>query len=440
GAITDTLNQDNANQVSYRNASAGVMVDLGLGGASGGAGNDVLININEVRGSAYNDAIRGSNRTDLTEFFEGREGNDSIDGASGFDMVRFDNATGGVTANMLTGSASGNGIGTDVFMNVEGFIGSAYNDILTGGLAANGTSVLDGLSEVFRGGAGNDTIDGGQGYDRADYTSSSSAVTVALNDTLAGSASDGLGGTDVLYNIEAVRGSAFDDTLTGSNTAAFESFEGREGNDSLDGQGGVDRVDYRNARAGVVVDLLLNTASQDGYGGVDTLLNMENVRGSRDFSDAITGNTLANYLDGLGGNDTLSGGAGNDSLAGGAGNDTFVYDLSGNGQDLISDVQQGDQVLVRGLTAQTSLLSGDVATGLTQGQVMLGTASNGVTRLYVGTDAVAGADLVIDLAGNFSPAVLGISNDAAGAHITHLSDPVISGTPGDDIKTSIAGN
>ncbi|OGB58099.1 MAG: hypothetical protein A2503_07505 [Burkholderiales bacterium RIFOXYD12_FULL_59_19] len=440
GTITDTLNQDNGNQVSYRNASAGVMVDLGMGIAGGGAGTDVLININEVRGSAYNDGLKGSNRTDVSELFEGREGNDSIDGAGGFDIVRFDNATGGVTASLLTGSASGSGVGNDVFMNVEGFFGSAHNDVLTGGLAANGTSVLDGLSEYFRGGAGNDTIDGGQGYDLVAYNSSTSAVTVTLNDTLAGSASDGLGGTDVLHNIEGVRGSAFNDTLTGSNTALFESFEGREGNDSLDGQGGVDRVDYRNARAGVVVDLSLNTASQDGYGGVDTLLNMENVRGSRDFGDAIKGNDLANQLEGLGGNDTLTGGAGNDSLAGGAGSDTFVYGLKGDGNDLISDMQQGDQILVTGLTAQTSLLSGDVATGLTQGQVMLGTASNGLTRLYVGTDTVAGADLEIDLAGRFSLAALGLSNDAAGAHITRLSDPVISGTSGDDIVTATAGD
>ena len=440
GTITDTLNQDNGNQVSYRNASAGVMVDLGMGIAGGGAGTDVLININEVRGSAYNDGLKGSNRTDVTEFFEGREGNDSIDGAGGFDIVRFDNATGGVTASLLTGSASGSGVGNDVFMNVEGFLGSAHNDVLTGGLAANGASVLDGLSEYFRGGAGNDTIDGGQGYDLVAYNSSTSAVTVTLNDTLAGSASDGLGGTDVLHNIEGVRGSAFNDTLTGSNTALFESFEGREGNDSLDGQGGVDRVDYRNARSSVVVDLSLNTASQDGYGGVDTLLNMENVRGSRDFGDAVKGNDLANQLEGLGGNDTLTGGAGNDSLAGGAGSDTFVYGLKGDGNDLISDMQQGDQILVTGLTAQISLLSGDVATGLTQGQVMLGTASNGLTRLYVGTDTVAGADLEIDLAGRFSLATLGLSNDAAGAHITRLSDPVISGTSGDDIVTATAGD
>ncbi|MDD5333965.1 MAG: hypothetical protein PHS32_09475 [Rhodoferax sp.] len=317
GAITDTLNADNSNRVSYQTATgAGVTVDLiadtGVGATGSNAGSDTLSNFNQVRGSSFDDTLLGSNRTDVTESFEGRAGNDSIDGRGDFDMLRYDSAGGGVTVNLVTGTATGTGVGTDTFINIEGVIGSAYADNLIGGNAANGVTVSDVLSEVFRGGAGNDTIDGGQGYDRVDYTSSTAGVNVVLNDTLNGSASDGLGGTDVLRNIEGVRGSAFNDTLTGSNTAAFESFEGLEGNDSIDGMGGIDRVDYKVARSGVIVNLSTGTAS-DGYEGTDTLLNIENVRGSRDFNDSITGNAADNVLEGLGGNDTLMGGAGNDT-------------------------------------------------------------------------------------------------------------------------------
>ena len=204
--------------------------------------------------------------------------------------MRYDNAsTAGVIASLVTGIVSSDGDGgTDTLSNIEGLYGSKFNDRLIGGNAANGVTVGDGLSEIFRGDAGNDTIDGGQGYDRVDYTSSTAGVVVTLNDTLDGTASDGLGGTDVLRNIEGVRGSAFNDTLTGSDTAAFESFEGREGNDSIDGKGGIDRVDYQNSKGAVTVNLAANTAS-DGYGGTDTLLNIESVRGSRDFNDSITG-------------------------------------------------------------------------------------------------------------------------------------------------------
>ncbi len=329
GLITDTLNTLNANRVSYQNAAgAGVTVDLiagtAIGAAGSNAGSDTLANFNQVRGSNFADTLLGSNRTDITELFEGRDGNDSIDGKGGFDIVRYDNATGGVTVNLVTGSASGAGVGVDTFVNIEGVLGSNFADILTGGLAANGVVYNDGLNEFFRGNGGNDTIDGGQGYDTAAYESSTSGVIVTLNDTLDGSAiGDASVGTDVLRNIEAVRGSAFNDLLTGSNTAAFESFDGREGNDTINGNGGTDRVDYFNAKAGVTVNLTTGFATNDGYGGIDTLSNIENVRGSRDFNDSITGSSADNYLESLGGHDTVYGGAGADTLRGGLGNDSL---------------------------------------------------------------------------------------------------------------------
>jgi Ca2+-binding RTX toxin-like protein len=203
GVITDTLNQENNNRVSYQNATGAVSVDLAAGTASGAAGNDTLINFSQIRGSGYNDTLFGSDST-LTERFEGLAGNDSIDGRGGFDNVAYDRSTSAVNVNLVTGTAS-DGFGyTDTLSHIEGIRGSAYNDVLTGGLAANGTSVSDGLSERFIGNAGNDTIDGGQGYDRVDYTTSPNGVNVTLNDTLDGSASDGFGGTDTLRHIEGV--------------------------------------------------------------------------------------------------------------------------------------------------------------------------------------------------------------------------------------------
>ncbi|MBK9572636.1 MAG: calcium-binding protein [Rhodoferax sp.] len=318
GAITDTLNYNNSNRVSYQNATgAGVTVDFIAGTAVGlagsNAGSDTLVNFNLVRGSAFSDTLLGSDRTDVAEFFEGRDGNDTIDGRGGSDIARYDFATADVTVNLATGTATGAGVGTDTLLNIEGVQASPYDDNLIGGNAANGVSVLDGLFEYFLGGAGNDTIDGGQGYDLVAYTSSTAGVTVVLNDTQDGSASDGLGGTDVLKNIEGVRGSEFNDTLTGSNSATFESFEGLKGNDTINGQGGVDRVDYKNSRAGVTVNLTTGTAG-DGEGGTDTLSNIEDVRGSRDFNDIITGNAADNKLEGMGGHDTVTGGAGRDQF------------------------------------------------------------------------------------------------------------------------------
>jgi Ca2+-binding RTX toxin-like protein len=320
GVMTDTNNQMDSNRVSYINASGSVTVDLSSNTASGADGTDTLSNFNAIRGSSHADNLYGSDRTDFTEQFEGRAGNDVIDGRGGLDLVRYDWDSSGVNVDLVSGIALDGFGGTDTLLNIEGISGSAYDDILTGGNAANGTSVAEYQSkfEFFRGNGGNDTINGGQGYDRADYTTARTGVVVNL---ATGRAEDGLGGIDTLISIEGIRGSAFNDTLTGSD-AAFESFEGREGNDTIDGAGGIDRADYNHAIAGVRVDLVTGRA-QDGYGGTDTLLNIEDVRGSR-FADTITGNSANNTLNGGAGNDTLIGNAGNDTLIGGAGNDTLI--------------------------------------------------------------------------------------------------------------------
>ena len=76
------------------------------------------------------------------------------------------------------------------------------------------------LPKFSMAGGGNDTIDGGGGYDRADYNLSMSAVNVILGGLGTGTAiGDTSVGTDMLISIEGVRGSAFADVLTGSNDA-----------------------------------------------------------------------------------------------------------------------------------------------------------------------------------------------------------------------------
>ena len=106
GAVTDTLNGDNTSAAEYASASAAVSVNLATGAATGGAGNDTLLNITQARGSAYNDTLTGSNTSLLTEQFEGRGGNDTIDGAGGLDLVRYYSATAGVRVNLATGVAT----------------------------------------------------------------------------------------------------------------------------------------------------------------------------------------------------------------------------------------------------------------------------------------------------------------------------------------------
>lgn len=325
GAGNDTIDggainaaQNNGNRATYINAPSGVVVDLAAGTAQDGWGTvDTLVNIDQVRGSTFGDVLLGSD-TAYTEFFEGRQGNDQIDGRGGIDVVRYDASPSGVVVDLAAGTAQDGHGGTDTLAGIEGVWGSAFDDILRGGDPANGSGAIDGF-EFFRGGAGNDLIDGGAGYDRVDYNNSPTGVVVQLGGSSDGFAEDGFGGTDTLVNIEAVRGSSFADELYGSDDAPFESLEGRGGNDLIDGGGGIDRADYVGSPSAVTVNLNTGTA-QDGWGGVDTLVNIENIRGSA-FNDTLTGDA---------GNNRLDGSEGADRLFGLGGDDTYVVDNLGD--------------------------------------------------------------------------------------------------------------
>lgn len=345
GALSPTANGIEANQLIYwepnnNEVSSGITVDLQAGTASSTYyGNDVVKNIQSVQGTRFNDVILGDDDNYLEVFFP-IHGNDTIDGRGGpNNNVAYYQAVGPINGNLAQGwvkkmPISGDTpLGVDTIANIQGLRGGNYDDLLVGGHVAN-----DGF-ERFLGNKGNDTIDGGTGYDRADYHNSPAPVTVQLGGEGEGRASDGFGTQDVLRNIEAVSGTAFDDTLLGSDVGTLESFEGLWGNDTIDGRGGVDRLDLRRSGTGVTVVLGVNGA--DGYaldgmadlitGQVsrDVLRGIEYVRGSI-YADAITGNEQANRLEGQDGKDSLSGGDGQDTLIGGAENDTLV---GGDGED-----------------------------------------------------------------------------------------------------------
>ncbi|MGE4325403.1 MAG: calcium-binding protein, partial [Pseudodonghicola sp.] len=154
-------------------------------------------------------------------------------------------------------------------------------------------------SQIMRGLAGDDYMDGGKGvdsvrYDRDYRYESTDGVTVNLK---AGFAIDGFGDRDTLKNFENVRGSDYADKITGSNGKNL--LQGGDSNDLL-----------------------------KGLGGNDT-------------------------LEGGDGNDKLDGGNGNDMLAGGAGFDRFIF--SGKfGNDTISDFRTAgikEKIDLSGVTA-----------------------------------------------------------------------------------------
>ena len=86
-------------------------------------------------------------------------------------------------------------------------------------------------NDVLAGGAGNDSLDGCDDVDTADFGSATASLTV---DLAAGTATGGaLVGTDTLVGIENVIGGMNDDTLIGD--AGQNLLQGDGGADSLTG-------------------------------------------------------------------------------------------------------------------------------------------------------------------------------------------------------------
>jgi len=277
----------------YWNATDSVAVDLSAGSATGADGVDQLDSIENVRGSNFNDTLTGSS---VDNWLRGMQGNDMLDGGAGSDWADYRNASGAVTVNLSTGLASG-ADGSDQLSNIENVRGGNFSDKLTG----------DAGNNMLRGMLGNDTLDGSAGSDWADYREATGSVVVDLS--LAQNQATGADGTDQLSNIENVRGSNFNDTLTGNSGNNW--LRGMQGNDTLDGGAGSDWADYRDATGSVTVDLSLTKDQATGADGTDQLARIEYVRGSN-FNDILTGDSGDNWLRGMAGNDTLDGGAGSD--------------------------------------------------------------------------------------------------------------------------------
>lgn len=148
-------------RVSYFNAFDPVSVDLGAG-TGNGSGNDTLLNIEDIEGSKFNDTLRGNGGSNL---IFGLGGDDEIDGAAGFDFALFGGSQSGITANLDTNSASGQG--NDTLLNIEGLGGSDLADDFTGDEGRNSLFSFGG-PDSLAGGAEDDLLDGGNGSDTGD--------------------------------------------------------------------------------------------------------------------------------------------------------------------------------------------------------------------------------------------------------------------------------
>ena len=509
GAGADALDGGAGNDTaSYASSAAAVTVNLNAGtGLGGDAQGDTLTGIENLIGSAFNDMLTGNG---LANHIDGGAGNDIINGGAGNDTLQGgadnDVMIGGAGADALDGGAgndtasysssaaavtvdlnAGTGLGGDAqgdtLTGIENLIGSAFNDTLTG----------DGNDNVLTGGAGNDILAGGLngvGGDTASYATATAGVTASL--LLQGGAQNTFGaGVDTLTGIENLIGSAFNDTLTGDGSnnvltggAGNDMLTGGAGDDTLDGGAGTDTASYATAGSGVTVSLAM-AGPQDTVGaGVDTLIGIERLIGSSS-NDTLTGDLLANRIDGGAGDDTIDGGAGNDILIGGlngAAGDTLSYASSAAAITVSLAIQDG-VTAQNTLGAGTDTLSGfenltgsdfnDKLTGSSGANVLAGGAGNDVINGGAGNDTLqggadddvliggAGADVLDGGAGNDTAsyagstvavtvdlnAGTGLGGDAHGDTLSGIENLVgsafndtLTGDGNDNVLTGGAGN
>ena len=280
GNGNDTLNGGDDGDELYGDAGVDTLVGgLGADRLNGGEGADTL------QGGADDDIYEIDVLDTVIE--NAGEGTDSISIGTSYTLgANFERLS-------FSGSAAANGTGNELNNHLIGnssanvLIGLAGNDIISG----------NGGNDVIEGGEGDDTVSGGAGVDTASYAGAASAVT--LNLSLAGAQNTIGAGSDHLFSIENLIGSAFNDTLTGNG--ANNVLTGIGGNDTLAGGAGG--------------DIFLDTAGNlDGDTIADLALGDKIVitdASLASFSFSLTGSTLT-YT---GGSLTLTGGVGGPLVA-----------------------------------------------------------------------------------------------------------------------------
>jgi len=480
GANDDVLNGDGKDNSIY-----------GFGGddtLNGGAGNDSLYGgdgndqldggtgNDKMYGGAGNDTYIVRDAADQVNENKG-EGNDTVQAAINYTLPSATKGTATVPASeienlVLIGTAL-IGTGNELDNNIIGnnlnntLSGGAGNDTIDGGVGNDTISGNDG-NDFLIGGPGADKYDGGNGFDEVIY---SNAVTVDLT-TPANSTGDAQG--DTFVNVELIVGSSQADTLLGgkgndgffggagndtiNGGAGNDGIEGGDGNDSLNGGDGVDTVTYQHSSSGVTVTLHKNLAADvGGDADGDIITNFENLIGSN-FDDKLTGDSNANALQGLAGDDYLNGGRGlgnaADSFDGGPGSDTVDFSTDATGITVKLDANgsgSGSGGLATGdkFIAVENLIGGS-------GNDVLGSAA-AVSNVLQGNDGDdlliggPGADTLdggngfdtVDYSTSSQPVIvtlgtagaqtIGINGDAAGDLISHVEN--INGSKFGDILT-----
>jgi Ca2+-binding RTX toxin-like protein len=351
---------------SYAGAGMGVVASLANPAANtGDAAGDSYIAVEGILGSAFADTLVGDSAANILiggggdDWLIGGAGADTLIGGAGTDWADYSTATVGLAVSLTSPAQhAGFAVGDDL-REIEGILGSAFDDTLIGAAGAEylsggagrdllrgeaGADTLEGGdgNDTLMGGAGADMLRGGAGIDWASYILGP-ALRIDLQ-TPSLNTGDAMG--DTFDAVEGIIGSASADILAGD--ASRNSFDGGAGDDLLQGRGGDDSLlggagndtliggagadtliggagfdfaSYSDAASAIWLDLRdVGIDLGDALG--DTLIDIEGFLGSA-FDDRFSGDGAGNWIEGGGGNDVIAGHWGADTLRGNDGNDTL---------------------------------------------------------------------------------------------------------------------
>ena len=360
-----------------------------------------------IEGSIYPDRLLGMGGNDT---LEGGASFDTLDGGDGFDLASYFFSGQAITASLVTGGSSGDATG-DVYVSIEGLIGSGLADALTGDSGANhldgrnggDTLVGDAGNDTLIGGAGNDTMNGGNGDDIYSVDATGDIINEGSgagsgNDTVFASTTFTLGPnieTLILVGTDASNGTgdASANNLIGNDAA--NTLYGGDGGDGLTGAGGGDTLigglgnDGMSGGAGddlYSVDSVFDVIAEAAGEGLDTVfsetnhvlyLNVELLILVGTGNTQAYGNAQQNFLYGNAGNNYFDSAGQADYMHGGGGSDVYRMRLGELNGDLLGDFASGDLLQFQGYNAATTTV-----TQLNSFQYRVQDSSSGATEVF----------------------------------------------------------
>jgi hypothetical protein len=390
----------------------------------------------------------------------------TIDGKGGANILDYSGRTTAVTVTLASGGPNkGSGIG-GTWTNVQTLLGSqATTDTLVGPnatttwmITGSNSGTVAGVAfssiENLTGGSGNDTfvfsgngnvtgpVKGGGGTNTIDVSGYTSASTVNLQTRTAtpiggtfGSITSFVGDNNTSTLIGPNTATTWSITATNKGTAGLTSFSGfvnltgGTGNDTfklsngvgvtgtIDGGTGANTLDYSAYTTGIIVDLLIPTATNIG-----AINNIQNVN-SGTGNSILVGNGGSNNFRVKGGHNVVIGGGGSYKLTGGTGQDILIAGTT----SFDSNVAALDAILA--YWGRTDLTYAQEVSGLATVGVTY-QDSSGTQTAVLNTSTVFDNGVVDTLAG-------GSGLDWFFAHRTGTNQDVITGNRNGEVITDI---